>query len=81
MTLSENRAKEELVLRKSDDFKTRLLKQSLRFLLLTAFGLEVVSIFVSTVTGSILLGHGEQTIIKKLIGYTSPLQLLHHHHE
>jgi hypothetical protein len=55
----------------------------MRFLLLTAFALEVVSIFVApTMTGTILLGHPAQTMMtKKLVGYGVPLQLLHHHHE
>lgn len=53
----------------------------MRFLLLTSFSLEVVSIFVAAMTGSVLLGHGEQSVAKKMVGYGSPLQLLHHHHE
>ena len=80
VTVSELRAK-GIRLKKKDSKTIRCLKQSMRFLLLTAFALEVVAIFVSTMTGSILLGHGEQTIAKKVIGYGSPLQLLHHHHE
>jgi hypothetical protein len=52
-----------------------------RFLLLSSFALEVVSIFVSTVTGTVLLSHGEVTKKAATIGYTSPLGLLHHHHE
>jgi hypothetical protein len=31
-------------------------------------------------TGSVLLGHGPQAA-SKIVGYQSPLQLLHHHHE
>jgi hypothetical protein len=50
----------------------------MRFLLLSSFALEVVSIFVSTMTGSVLLGHGAA---KKAAGYMAPLQLLHHHFE
>lgn len=51
-----------------------------RFLLLSSFALEVVSIFVSTVTGTVLLSHGEAAA-RAAVGYTSPLGLLHHHHE
>ena len=47
---------------------------------MSSFALEVVSIFVSTVTGTVLLSHGEQ-VAKKAIGYVAPLELLHHHHE
>jgi hypothetical protein len=47
---------------------------------MSSFALEVVSIFVSTVTGTVLLSHGEQ-VAKKIAGYGAPLELLHHHHE
>ena len=47
---------------------------------MTSFALEVLSIFVSTVTGTVLLSHGEQ-VAKKMVGYVAPLELLHHHHE
>ena len=77
VTLSETRDK--TAPRKNDSRKTRILKQSMRFLLLSSFALEVVSIFVATMTGSVMLGHGEQGVVKKLIGYGSPLQLMHHH--
>lgn len=76
VTLSETR--EDLAPRKKDKNWVRVAKQGMRFLLLTSFALEVVSIFVSTMTGSVLLGHGPA---KKAVGYLSPLQLLHHHHE
>eukprot|EP00539_Tryblionella_compressa_P006031 CAMPEP_0178771894 /NCGR_PEP_ID=MMETSP0744-20121128/22224_1 /TAXON_ID=913974 /ORGANISM="Nitzschia punctata, Strain CCMP561" /LENGTH=51 /DNA_ID=CAMNT_0020428479 /DNA_START=48 /DNA_END=200 /DNA_ORIENTATION=- len=32
-------------------------------------------------TGGLLLGHGPQEAVKKMIGYQSPLALLHYHHE
>ena len=66
---------------KSTDSKwVRIGKLLYRFLLASSFGLEVVSIFVSTVTGSVLLGHGQATKAAA-VGYTSCLGLLHHHHE
>jgi hypothetical protein len=73
--------REETAPRRSDSQRTRILKLSMRFLLLTSFAMETVSIFVSTMTGSVLLGHGEQRVASKMIGYASPLQLLYHHHE
>jgi hypothetical protein len=79
VTLSETR--EDLAPRKTDKNWIRVAKQMCRFLLLSSFGLEVVSIFVSTVTGSCLLSHGPQEVAKKMVGYTSPLALLRHHHE
>lgn len=78
VTLSETR--ESLSPRKSDLRWIRLAKMSMRYLLLTSFALEVVSIFVGTMTGSVLLGHGPQAA-SKVVGYQSPLQLLYHHHE
>jgi hypothetical protein len=79
VTLAETR--EETAPRKSDGHPARFLKKMMRFLLLTSFALEVVSIFVGAMTGSILLGHGPQQVAKKIVGYKAPLALLHHHHE
>ncbi|CAB9521399.1 expressed unknown protein [Seminavis robusta] len=79
VTLTETR--EDTAPRRSDLKSTRFLKLAMRFLLLTSFALETVSIFVSTMTGSVLLGHGEQKIASKMIGYSAPLQLMFHHHE
>lgn len=78
-TLSETR--EEDTFRETDVVWVRFAKQTRRFLLLTSFILEIVAIFVATITGSALLGHGPQTVPAKLVGYRSPLQLLHHHFE
>jgi len=76
-TLLETR--ETMTPRNNDAKWIRMLKKSCRFLLLSSFFLEVVCIFVGTVTGSVLLGHGSAKGPK--VGYTSPLALLHHHHE
>ena len=51
------------------------------FCCLSSFGLEVVAIFVNTVAGTVLLSHGDVGAKGKVIGYTSPLALLYHHHE
>lgn len=79
VTLCESR--EDSSPRKNDKKSTRLLKMSMRFLLCSSFLLEVVAIFVGTMTGTLLLGRGEQTVASKMVGYMSGLQLLHHHHE
>jgi hypothetical protein len=79
VTLAETR--EETAPRKSDGNWARILKRLMRFLLLTSFALEVVSIFVGNMTGNMCLGHGPQVIAKKIAGYKSPLALLYHHHE
>ena len=78
VTLSETR--EDMAPRKTDKKWIRIVKQVTRFLLMSSFALEVVSIFVSTVTGTVLLSHGEAAA-KAAVGYSSPLGLLHHHHE
>ena len=79
VTLLETR--EEYTPKASDTKKIRIGKLLYRFLLASSFGLEVVSIFVATVTGSALLGHGEVTSKVSTVGYRSCLALLHHHHE
>jgi hypothetical protein len=79
VTLSDTRV--DMSPRKADKSWVRVVKQSCRLLLLSSFALEVISIFVSTVTGTVLLSHGQQEVAKKMVGYTSPLGLLHHHHE
>jgi hypothetical protein len=79
VTLSETR--EDTAPRKSDRPLTRILKRLMRFFLLTSFALEVISIFVGSMTGNLLLGHGPQQVAKKMIGYQAPLALLRHHHE
>ena len=80
VTLSETR--ENTAPRKTDTRRTRFLKLSMRFLLLTSFALEVVSIFTATITGTVLLGQSEHaSIARKMIGYDAPLQLMKHHHE
>lgn len=78
VTLGETR--ESTAPRKTDAKGTRLLKLSMRFLLLTSFALEVVSIFSATITGTVLLGQSE-SLAKNMVGYGSPLQLMKHHHE
>jgi len=77
-TMAETR--EDHVPQKSDAKWVRLFKKLCRFMLFSSFALEVISIFVSTVTGSVLLGHGA-CAVKNAVGYTSPLALLYHHHE
>ena len=79
VTLYETR--EEYTPKSTDKRWVQIAKLLYRFLLATSFGLEVVSIFVATVTGSVLLGHGEVTAKAATAGYTSCLALLHHHHE
>ncbi len=77
-TLSETRA--STTPRRNDKPWIRFTKRIMRFLLLSSFALEVTSIFVGNMTGTMLLGHGAQAA-EKLVGYDAPLQLLHHHHE
>lgn len=78
VTLSETRISS--VPQRDDKRWVRFTKRLMRFLLMSAFALEVASIFVGNMTGSLLLGKGPQ-VAGKLVGYGSPLQLLQHHHE
>ncbi len=78
VTLSETRL--ETAPRRHDRPWIRFTKRLMRFLLMSSFALEVSSIFVANMTGTMLLGHGAQAA-EKLVGYGSPLQLLYHHHE
>ena len=82
VTLSETR--QDLAPRGKDPNWVRVMKLTTRFLLFSSFALEVASIFVSTVTGTVLLSHGELAAAKSAanaVGYTAPLELLHYHHE
>ena len=79
VTLSETRA--ESTPQKTDKRWVRFTKLMMRFLLMSSFAFEVLSIFVGNMTGSMLLGHESQTVAKNIVGYGSPLQLVHHHHE
>jgi len=79
-TLAETR--EDMAPRKSDTPLTRLKKKIARFLLLSAFALEIVSIFVTTVTGTMLLAQGDRpTGTQAGVEYHSPMGFLRHNHE
>lgn len=57
-TLSETR--EAMAPKRTDSQQLRLFKQLQRFLLMSAFALEIVSIFATTVTGTMLLSEGDR---------------------
>jgi len=79
VTLSDTR--EEMQPRKTDARWIWRSKQAFRFLMMSSFALEVVCIFVSTVTGTVVLSHPEVAKQAARVGYGSPIGLLHHHHE
>eukprot|EP00532_Pseudo-nitzschia_australis_P015788 CAMPEP_0168248288 /NCGR_PEP_ID=MMETSP0141_2-20121125/1376_1 /TAXON_ID=44445 /ORGANISM="Pseudo-nitzschia australis, Strain 10249 10 AB" /LENGTH=250 /DNA_ID=CAMNT_0008184181 /DNA_START=257 /DNA_END=1005 /DNA_ORIENTATION=+ len=79
VTLTETRT--DSMPQKTDKRWVRLTKHMMRFLLMSSFAFEVLSIFVGNMTGSMLLGHESKKVAKKIVGYGSPLQLVHHHHE
>jgi hypothetical protein len=58
VTLSETR--EGMAPKRRDSRRTRLVKQVQRFLLVSAFALEIISIFATTVTGTMLLAQGDR---------------------
>jgi len=79
-TLIESR--EALAPAATDKAATRLLKKTCRLLLLTSFGLEVISIFVATVTGTMLLSVGDVIVETPApIAYKSPIGFLMHNYE
>lgn len=79
-TLSATR--EDLSPRKADNGFIRLAKKLCRALLLSSFALEIFCIFVNTVTGTMLLSHGDIPAgIHAGVHYHSPMGFLNHNHE
>jgi hypothetical protein len=69
-------SRERMSPKKSDSKMVRIAKKSTRFLLLSSFGLEVISIFVTTVTGTMLLSHGDTPGALKNLAFNSPMGFL-----
>ena len=67
--------------KRADHKIVRFAKKATRFLLMTSFGLEVISIFVTTVTGTMLLSHGDALGALKSASYNSPMGFLMHNWE
>lgn len=72
--------------RKKDTRMVMFGKRMTRLLLLSAFAFEVLSIFVTTVTGTMLLSHTEHSLdvmfpSKMVNKYTTPLSFLHDNFE
>ena len=72
--------------RKNDTPLVMFGKRLTRLLLLSAFAFEVLSIFVTTVTGTMLLSHTEASLdammpSKMVNKYTTPLSFLHDNFE
>ncbi|KAI2491040.1 hypothetical protein MHU86_23520 [Fragilaria crotonensis] len=66
-------SRQDLAPKRSDRKLLRLAKKATRFLLLTSFGLEIVSIFVTTVTGTMILSHGDIIGTLANFSFNSPL--------
>ena len=66
-------SRQDLAPKRSDRKLLRLAKKATRFLLLTSFGLEIVSIFVTTVTGTMILSHGDVIGTLANFNFNSPL--------
>jgi hypothetical protein len=76
--------RESLAPVQTDTYGTRLLKKWCRFLLLSSFGLEVISIFVTTVTGTMLLSMGDVMSVKVApvnTNFITPIGFLMHNFE
>jgi len=69
-------SREDMSPKKSDTQLVRLAKKMCRFLLLSSFGLEIISIFVTTVTGTMLLSHGDTPGTLKNLAFNSPMGFL-----
>ena len=54
------KTRQDMAPKKRDSIRTRSVKQFQRFLLLSAFALEILSIFATTVTGTMLLTQGDR---------------------
>lgn len=70
--------------KKSDRLYARILKQPSRLLLLRSFVLEIISIFVTTVTGTMLLSIGDAAVAGAplaMVNYKSPIGFLMHNYE
>lgn len=72
--------REDMSPKKSDKPRIRLAKKLCRFLLLSSFGLELISLFVTTVTGTMLLSAGDAPVLKNM-NFNSPLGFLRHNYE
>ena len=66
-------SRKDLAIKKGDGTFLRLAKKATRILLLTSFGLEIVSIFVTTVTGTMILSHGDMSGTLANFNFNSPL--------
>lgn len=74
--------REELTVKNSDAKWVKLSKALCSFLLLSSFALEIVCVFVTTVTGTMLLSQGEGSTTKIIdMPYNSALGLLHKNYE
>lgn len=79
-TLAETRG--DMSPRKNDKSWIRFAKKSCRFLLLSAFALEIISIFATTVTGTMLMSHGDRPAGTAAgIAYHSAMGFLRYNHE
>lgn len=79
-TLSQTR--EDLAPCRSDPQWVRFSKKLCRALLLSSFAMEIVCIFVTTVTGTMLLSHGDSPAgLHAGIHYHSAMGFLNHNHE
>jgi hypothetical protein len=77
-TLYETMNSGDLDINKTDERWVRTAKRATRFLLLSAFGLEVLCLFVTTITGSMLLSRPLPVLasLSKITDHTTPLSFL-----
>jgi hypothetical protein len=77
-TLYENIGRGDLDVEKTDVQWVRFAKRTTRFLLLSAFALEILCLFVTTITGSMLLSRPLPVLasLSKITDHTTPLSFL-----
>jgi hypothetical protein len=77
-TLYENMSSGDLEINKTDARWVKITKRTTRFLLLSAFALEVLCLFVTTVTGSMLLSRPLPVLaaLSRITDHTTPLSFL-----
>jgi len=78
-TMYENIRSGDLELLESDTTGTRMMKKLTRFLLLSAFALEIMCIFATTVTGTVLLSRSLDVMdnVQPISKGSTPLSFLH----
>ena len=80
-TIYENLRSGSLDIQKNDNVYTRFAKKTTSLLLYSSFALQMISIFVTTITGTMLLSKDFSNLESTANHLHTPLQFLHEHFE